>query len=208
MDTFTPFVFSCYKLKKNVWSPLDIRTIVIPECLAKEFHYLLKCEETNVSKFNLWIILFYALHNFIKKIQFSPWYSNFLEMHSTSQLLLDTGIIIWTDGMWQRADWLPVSQIRCWFYICFHFVHFIQCKCKWHAQRHLVGLLKTVLRHIMSFFFFPHIASDEPGPEGKDHLHSWYGLRSNGPPWGHPAERHPHIWRGAAQAGMMQGGRG
>lgn len=63
--------------------------------------------------------------------------------------------------------------------------------------------LKKSIRKIL--INSPHLfyALDEPGPEGKDHLHTRYGLWHDRPPWGHPTERNSYIWRGAPQDGMM-----
>uniref|UniRef100_G3PFH1 FKBP prolyl isomerase 1B n=1 Tax=Gasterosteus aculeatus aculeatus TaxID=481459 RepID=G3PFH1_GASAC len=43
---------------------------------------------------------------------------------------------------------------------------------------------------------------DEPGPEGENHLHTRYGLRSDRPSRGHPPERDAYIRCGAAEAGV------
>lgn len=58
----------------------------------------------------------------------------------------------------------------------------------------------------MFFLFFSFSgASDESGPEGKNHLHTRYGLWSDRPPRSHPPERHAYIRRGTAQAGVIAG---
>ncbi|XP_029705225.1 peptidyl-prolyl cis-trans isomerase FKBP1B isoform X2 [Takifugu rubripes] len=46
---------------------------------------------------------------------------------------------------------------------------------------------------------------DEPGTEGKNHLHSGHGLWSHRPPRGHPSTRHSYFRRGTNQAGMISG---
>lgn len=46
-------------------------------------------------------------------------------------------------------------------------------------------------------------ASDEPGSEGENHLHTRYGVWSDRPPRGHPPKCHTYIRRGAPQAGVM-----
>lgn len=60
-----------------------------------------------------------------------------------------------------------------------------------------LGLLKLYTerasRACSVMFVLFSCASDEPGPEGKNHLHTRHGLWSNRPPWGHPSARHSYI---------------
>lgn len=53
----------------------------------------------------------------------------------------------------------------------------------------------TMLVNLTGIFFSLLFSwtSDEPGTEGKNHLHSGHGLWSHRPPWGHPSSRHSYI---------------
>lgn len=49
----------------------------------------------------------------------------------------------------------------------------------------------------------PFFGLDEPGPEGKTHLHTRHGIRSNRPSRGHPSKRNTYIWCGTPQYRIM-----
>lgn len=74
----------------------------------------------------------------------------------------------------------------------------------WPSAISTAGIMQLYYNPFNLFPFFS-CAADEPGTEGKNHLHSGHGLRSHRPPWGHPASRHSNIWRGTTQAGVISG---
>lgn len=65
-----------------------------------------------------------------------------------------------------------------------------------------------LLNQAGSSFSSPHLPPsllDELGAEGEADLHSWCGIWSHRPPRCHPSQRHPHLWRGAAQPRVKAG---